>query len=76
MARTTGTATEHALTTLRQYPDNELTIADLFAAAEGKFTKENLHNALTRLLATGKVVKTIDGTRSAWWAISAQGLEG
>jgi DNA-binding IclR family transcriptional regulator len=74
MAKKTGTAGEFVMQLLRQYPGNECSIADLFDACGGKFTKENLHNALTRLLEKGLVARTVEG-RSAWWAISAEGLK-
>lgn len=72
MARTTGTATEHVLATLRQWPDNEMTLADIYDLAGGTFSKENLRQSLDRLAASGKISRSVEG-RSVWWAISAAG---
>ncbi len=74
MPKKTGTATEFVLETLRKYPENELQVADLHRECEGRFTKPNLINSLTRLLQEGIVVRTTDADRTAWWAISVQGL--
>jgi hypothetical protein len=76
MPKKTGTAIEFIMQTLRQHPDRELRIADLFDHCEGKFTKENMTNALTRAMEKGLVVRASDSDRSSWWAISAEGLTG
>lgn len=72
MARTIGTATEHVLATLRGWPDNEMTLADIYDVADGKFTKENIRQSLERLAVSGKIAKTVEG-RSVWWSISRAG---
>jgi len=71
MPKKTGTATEFVLQTLIEYSDNEMQISDLFDHCQGRFTKENLSNSLSRLLAVGKVVRNLDG-RSAYWAIASK----
>jgi hypothetical protein len=75
MPKTTGTASEFILQTLRKFPGNELQVADFYEASEHRFTKENLHNALTRLLDKGLLERTVEPDRSSWWAISAAGLK-
>jgi hypothetical protein len=69
MPKLTGTATEFVLNTLRQHADRECSIADLHAHCEGRFSKDNLHNACKRLHDRGLLVKQVDGERSVFWAI-------
>lgn len=71
MPKIHGTAREFILQTLNAYPDRELQVADLHDWCEGKFTKENIGNALAKLLVEGKVVKNVDG-RSVWWAVNVE----
>jgi DNA-binding transcriptional regulator PaaX len=70
----TGTASDFILTTLRQHRDREMTLADLFALAEGKFSKENMRASLDRFVIQGKVVRNRDGG-AVWWAISTSALQ-
>ncbi|MFZ4579833.1 MAG: hypothetical protein ACOYOB_15700 [Myxococcota bacterium] len=70
MANIIGTRRDHILNTLSQQPDRELRVSDLVDLAEGRFTRNNLQEALGQLLKEGKIVKTKEGSE-AWWAIAA-----
>jgi hypothetical protein len=70
-----GTASEFVLATLRTHADRELTIADLFELADGKFTKENLRQALDRQAEHGMVTKAAEPDRSVWWGITGLGMK-
>ena len=70
MPKMTGTATEFVLKMLRDFPDRECTIADLYGHCEGRFTKDNLHNACKRLSDRGWLVKNPESDRSVYWAVA------
>ena len=70
MPKKTGTAAEYVLQVLASQPDAEWRLAELVADCEKCWTEANMYNTLTRLLASGKVKKTVDG-RSAWWSIAS-----
>lgn len=70
MPKTTGTAAEFVLKLLRDHPDYEMQIDDIFEEAERKWTKANISNAMARLLEKGVVTRVTDPNRSAWWSIS------
>lgn len=64
---------EYVLSVLRQYPDNEMSCADL-VGWEGntqKFEKIAIYNTLAHLHGTGKVVKNSEG-RATWWALAPE----
>lgn len=67
------TATAFVLRVLRQFPDREVQIAELYEICDGHFKKENLQNALVRLAEKGWTTKESDPNRAAWWAITAEG---
>ena len=69
MPKKTGTAKEFILGTLREFPEQELQVADFHDYCGKKFTKENLHNALSRLLTEGLIVRNVEPNRATWWAI-------
>jgi len=69
MPKKTGTAKEFILGTLREFPEQELQVADFYDYCGKKFTKENLHNALSRLLGENLIMRTVEANRATWWAI-------
>jgi Fe2+ or Zn2+ uptake regulation protein len=70
VARHSGeTAISFTLACLSEHSDRELRVKDLYEECQGRFSAANITNALTRLLAEGKVVRVNDADRSAWWAI-------
>ncbi|MBM4344688.1 MAG: hypothetical protein FJ100_15085 [Deltaproteobacteria bacterium] len=73
---TKETATTYCLHVLRRWPDREIQIVELFSMCGGKYHKENLQNALTRLLDKGYVNRETDPNRAAWWSITDKGLSG
>lgn len=73
MAKLTGTAKQFVMQTLAAHPDREIEVGEVHDMANAKFSKENLHNALSKLLPEGVVVRNSDGNRSAWWAIAVPG---
>lgn len=70
------TATTFCLHVLRKWPDREIQIAELFTLCDGKYQKENMQNALARLLDKGYVARETDANRAAWWSITEKGLTG
>lgn len=68
---------QYVLSVLQQFPDNELTAADLldWQGDDQRFDKIAIYNALSHLYAKGLVVKNQEG-RATWWAVSETGLQG
>jgi hypothetical protein len=62
-------ASEFVMKTACEFPEQEMQVADLFAWCEGRYTKENLLNAATRLLQQGKLVKATEPNRATWYAV-------
>ena len=71
MTTETRTAREFILATLTAFPDRELQVTDLSIECNDRYTKGNIQLTLGRLLVEGKVVRTVEENRSAWWAIAA-----
>ena len=63
------TAATFTIAYLSQHADRDLQLADLYEGCAGRFSKGNLGNALTRLLAEGRIIRSKDG-HTAWWAIN------
>lgn len=71
MPKTKGTASEFILQLLRAYPDYEMQVSDIYDEGEGRWSKANISNALTRLMDKGLISRTVDPNRSAWWTIAS-----
>ncbi len=70
MPKTKGTAAEFIVKLLREHPDYEMQVDDIYEEGEHVWTKANISNALTRLLDKGVVTRVTDENRSAWWSIA------
>ncbi len=68
MATRTGSAAEFILTLLEQQPDRAWRISELHAQCDGRWNVDNFHETLKRLLAAGRVKKTLGEARSTWWS--------
>ncbi len=68
MATRTGSAAEFILTLLEQQPDRAWRISELHAQCDGRWNVDNFHETLKRLLAAGRVKKTLGEGRSTWWS--------
>lgn len=70
------TPSEYVLSTLTEYPDNEMTARDLQEwqpeSAGDRFDMVAIYNALAYLYAKRLVVKRREGG-STWWALRRQG---
>lgn len=62
-------ASAFVMQTACEFPDREMQIADLHTWCDGRYTKENLLNAATRLLQQNKLVKYTEANRATWYAV-------
>ncbi len=71
MATRIGSAAEFVLATFDSPPTRQWRIAELVAAAGGRWKAENFTETLKRLHGAGRVQKTVGEGRSAWWSAVA-----
>ena len=62
-------ASSFVMKTVCEFPEQEMQVADLHSWCDGRYTKENLLNAATRLLQQGKLVKATEPNRATWYAV-------
>ncbi len=68
MVTRTGSAAEFILTFMARQPERAWRISELLTACEGRWKADNFHETLKRLLAAGRVQKTVGADRSARWS--------
>ncbi len=69
----TGTAAQFILELLARQPDLEWRVAEIVQASGSKWGDTTIYNTLTKLLAQGRVKKTV-ADRQAWWGIATANL--